>query len=451
VFSSETETRRDIYTVSRLNRETRLLLYGHFASLWVEGELSNLAQPASGHWYFTLKDAEAQVRCAMFRPQTRMVGFSPRNGDHVLVRAQVGLYEPRGDFQLVVEFMEPAGFGALQQAFEALKRKLAAEGLFDAAHKKPLPRLPERIGVVTSPTGAALRDILTVLKRRFPSIPVLVYPAKVQGADAPGELRRALGLAAERAECDVLILTRGGGSLEDLWAFNDEGLARAIHACPIPVVSGIGHEIDFTIADFVADLRAPTPSAAAEAVSPDSSEWLERLVRLENRLGQRLQSRLAHDRRVLTFLEKRLDTQHPKRRLQAWMQRLDELESRLHRTLRTRIETGRERLAVRMARLERRHPAGQLGPLGDRVLQLHARLRAAVSRRLEMQGNRLAQASRALETVSPLSTLQRGYAIARRQRDGQILRAARDIRPGERMETRLAEGTLVSVVESGSA
>lgn len=446
---TENDIQRDIYTVSRLNRETRLLLYSHFGSLWVEGELSNLAQPASGHWYFTLKDAAAQVRCAMFRPQTRMVGFAPRNGDHVLVQAQVGLYEPRGDFQLIVEFMEPAGFGALQQAFEALKRKLAAEGLFDARHKKPLPRLPSRIGVITSPTGAALRDILTVLKRRFPSTPVVIYPAKVQGADAPGELRHALNLAVKRGECDVLILARGGGSLEDLWAFNDEALARAVHACPIPVVSGVGHEVDFTIADFVADLRAPTPSAAAEAVSPDGAEWLERLVRLENRLGQRLQSRLAHDKRVLSFLEKRLETQHPQRRLQAWMQRLDELEPRLHRALRARIATGRERLAVRIQRLERQHPAGRLGPLRDRALQLHARLHTAMGRRLETQNNRMAQASRALETVSPLSTLQRGYAIARRQRDGLILRAARDIRPGERMETRLAEGTLVSVVESG--
>jgi exodeoxyribonuclease VII large subunit len=441
----------EIYTVSRLNRETRLLLFSHFASLWVEGEISNLAQPSSGHWYFTLKDSDAQVRCAMFRPQTRLAGFTPRNGDHVLVRAQVGLYEPRGDFQLVVESMEPAGDGALQRAFEALKRKLAAEGLFDAGRKQPLPRLPKTIGVITSPSGAAIRDILTVLKRRFPAIPVVIYPARVQGADAPGDLRRALSLAVARNECDVLILARGGGSLEDLCAFNDEALARAVHACPIPLVSGVGHEIDFTIADFVADLRAPTPSAAAEAVSPDRTEWLERLARLENQIGQRLQNRLAHEKRALVYLEKRLWTQHPARRLQAWMQRLDELEAHLRRALRARIDAGRERLAARTAGLQRQHPARRLIPLRERAVQLHARLRMAMRRRLEIQENRLDQASRTLETVSPLGTLNRGYAIARRRKDGHILRDARDIQPGERMETRLASGAVVSIVEKITA
>ena len=278
----ETAAIRDIYSVSRLNREVRVLLERGFASLWLEAEISNLAKPSSGHWYFSLKDAAAQVRCCMFRQRNMLCVFAPRAGQKVLVRARIGLYEPRGEYQLVIDHMEDSGQGALKRQFEELSAKLAAEGLFAPERKRALPSVPRRIGVITSPTGAAIRDILHVLARRFAAIPVLIYPVAVQGAAAAAEITAAVRLAGRRAECDVLILARGGGSLEDLWAFNDEALARAIVASPIPIVSGIGHEIDFTIADFAADVRAPTPSAAAEIAVPDGEEWLASFSRLES-------------------------------------------------------------------------------------------------------------------------------------------------------------------------
>jgi len=265
---------RDIYSVGRLNAEARGLLEGAFPLIWVQGELSNVSRPSSGHLYFTLKDANAQVRCAMFRGNNRFLKFRPADGAQVVVRASLSLYEARGDYQLIVQSMEEAGDGALQRAFEALKQKLAAEGLFEAAHKRALPTLPKRIGVITSPTGAAIRDILSVLKRRFPAIPVLIYPVAVQGQAAGAEIAAMIRRADMRRDCDVLIIARGGGSLEDLWAFNEEIVARAIFDCSIPTVSGVGHEVDFTIADFVADQRAPTPSVAAEMVSPDQHDWL---------------------------------------------------------------------------------------------------------------------------------------------------------------------------------
>ncbi|HEX6549675.1 MAG TPA: exodeoxyribonuclease VII large subunit, partial [Gammaproteobacteria bacterium] len=285
---------RQIYTVSALNRAARGLLETGLPLLWVEGELSNLARPASGHLYFSLKDASAQVRCALFRNRASLLRFTPRDGQHVLVRARVSLYEPRGDYQLQIEHMEDAGHGALQRAFEELKKKLAAEGLFDAASKKPLPAAPHTIGIVTSPSGAAIRDILSVIRRRYPVARVIVYPVPVQGEGAGAKIAAMLQTASTRAECDVLIVSRGGGSLEDLWAFHEEIVARAIHACPIPVVSGVGHEIDFTIADFVADVRAPTPTGAAELATPDSSEWLQALSNLRTRIVQAQNRSLAN-------------------------------------------------------------------------------------------------------------------------------------------------------------
>jgi exodeoxyribonuclease VII large subunit len=284
---------RVIYSVSQLNDQVKDLLEHSFPPLWVEGEISNFSCPASGHWYLSLKDSQAQVRCAMFRNRNQGLGFQPKNGLQVLARGRPGLYAPRGEFQLILDQIEPAGEGALRRAFELLKQKLQAEGLFDETYKQALPTVPDRIGIITSPTGAALRDILNVLRRRFPLGQVVIYPVPVQGTEAAPAIVRALKTAAERQECDLLVVARGGGSLEDLWAFNEESVARAIHACPLPVVSGVGHEIDFTIADFVADLRAPTPSAAAELVSPDVAEWRTRLLRLPAQLavqqGRRLQ------------------------------------------------------------------------------------------------------------------------------------------------------------------
>src|SRR5271167_4794465 len=293
---------RDIYSVSRLNREVRVLLERGFGGLWLEAEISNFARPSSGHWYFSLKDSAAQVRCAMFRQRNMLSAFTPRDGQKVLVRARIGLYEPRGEFQLIVDHMEDAGLGALKRQFEELSARLNLEGLFAVERKRPLPSLPRRIGVITSPTGAAVRDILHVLARRFPATAVLIYPVSVQGAQAAAEIVAALESAGVRAECDVLILARGGGSLEDLWAFNDERLARVIAASSIPVISGVGHEIDFTIADFAADVRAPTPSAAAELVVPDAAEWFDAFAQFGARLRRGMLRRLEAHRERLRWL-----------------------------------------------------------------------------------------------------------------------------------------------------
>lgn len=438
---------RDIYTVSRLNLETQFLLAEHFGLIWVEGEISNLSTPTSGHFYFTLKDVEAQVRCAMFRTQNRRLVFKPENGCQVLVKAQVSLYESRGDFQLIVEQMEEAGDGALRRAFEQLKQKLAAEGLFAAEHKRALPSIPQSIGVITSPSGAAIRDILTVLRRRFPAIPVILYPAAVQGADAPREIVRALALADRRRECDVLLLARGGGSLEDLWAFNDPAVARAIFDCAIPVVTGIGHETDFTIADFVADFRAATPSAAAEAVTPDRNEWLARFVRLETQLTQRIAKKLEIDGKSLLWLEKRLRLVHPRWRTQERAQRLDESELRITRGIRNRIGRLSLELGGWAAKLHRHHPLHRIASFQAQTRHLYRRLQNAMGRDLEKRSQTLSEASHALQTVSPLATLSRGYAIVYRCDDGNILRSNREAAPGDGVEARLAEGRLICKVE----
>ncbi|NOS75569.1 MAG: exodeoxyribonuclease VII large subunit, partial [Methyloglobulus sp.] len=325
-----------IYSVSQLNRETADVLSGHFLSIFVEGEISNLSIPSSGHCYFTLKDANAQVRCAMFRGQ-RKQSFKPENGKQVVVKAQVSLYEPRGDYQLIVEYMEEAGDGVLRRAFDALKLKLSEEGLFSAAHKKNLPILPKAIGVITSPSGAAIRDILTVLRRRFAAVPVIVYPVAVQGENAKFEIAKAIATANTLKQCDVLILARGGGSLEDLWAFNEEIVARAIYASQIPVISGVGHETDVTIADFVADLRAATPSAAAEHATPDQQQWLNKFNELDVRLQQYVQRQLRQHQQKIDWLNGRLNQQHPKQKLTRNQQRLDELDIRLKKAVQLRL------------------------------------------------------------------------------------------------------------------
>src|SRR5450759_4400129 len=351
---------RDVYSVSRLNREVRVLLERGFGSLWLEGEISNFSRPSSGHWYFSLKDAAAQVRCAMFRQRNMLCSFTARDGQKVLVRARVGLYEPRGEYQLIVDHMEDAGLGALKRQFEELSARLSAEGLFAPERKRPLPALPKRIGVITSPTGAAIRDILHVLARRFPAVAVLIYPVAVQGAQAAGEILAALRLAGRRAECDVLILARGGGSLEDLWAFNDEELARAIVASPIPVNSGIGHEIDFTSADFTADVRAPTPSAAAELVVPDAGEWLAAFVRLGAQLRRGMQRRLEERRERLAWLTGRAALVSPSARLIQQTLRLDEFEQRMCRALQNLLNARISQFRERESRLWKASPLARV-------------------------------------------------------------------------------------------
>ena len=441
---TSTADRRQVFSVSELNDEVRDLLEGQFPLIWVEGEISNLARPASGHIYFTLKDANAQVRCAMFRMRNRRLNFRPENGQQVLLRAKVSLYPARGDFQLIGEHMEEAGDGALRRQFEQLKARLLDEGLFDDRNKLPLPALPTRLGVITSPSGAAIRDILSVLRRRFPSVPVLIYPVPVQGVEAPAAIVEALRTAAQRNECDVLILARGGGSLEDLWAFNDETVARAIHACPLPVVSGIGHEVDVTIADFVADLRAATPSAAAEHVSPDRDEWLAVFRGWEHRLSRAWREQSSRRRQVLDWLRHRL--KHPGQRLQERAQRLDELEQRLVLAVRGHLRLRHSRLATAQARLRGHSPGQHLRELQLRLHNLARANRNAMQTRLARQRQRLEAAGRALDTVSPLATLGRGYAIVQGA-DGRVLREAGDARPGDRVQARLGRGSLSCRVE----
>lgn len=437
---------RDIYSVSRLVRESRAVLEGSFPLIWVSGELSNLAQPASGHIYFSLKDEVAQVRCAMFRMKRQLLRFRPENGQQVLLRARVSLYEARGEFQLIAEHMEPAGEGALRLAFERLKARLAAEGLFDAAGKRPLPRIPKQLGIITSPSGAAIHDLLTVLRRRFPALPVVIYPTQVQGEEAPSQIVRMLRLANRRRECDLLILSRGGGSLEDLQAFNDESVARAIRDSGIPVVTGVGHEIDFTIADFAADRRAPTPSAAAELVTPDQQAWRERLGLLLRRLQSHQTGRLQRLRQGLAGLERRLLAQHPSQRLQQRAQRVDELNQRLRQALDLRLLRQAGQLQQLQGRLHRQSPAARLERLRLSHRQLSRRLYQGMERRLESARGRLGQLARDLHTLSPLNTLGRGYAILSRARDGRILRASGEAAPGERLRAKLSKGALVCEV-----
>jgi exodeoxyribonuclease VII large subunit len=447
--SSPARPERDVYSVSRLNREVRVLLERGFGSLWLEAEISNFARPSSGHWYFSLKDAAAQVRCAMFRQRNMLCAFTARDGQKVLVRARIGLYEPRGEYQLIVDHMEDAGLGALKRQFEELSAKLAAEGLFAPERKRPLPGLPKRIGVVTSPTGAAVRDILHVLARRFPAAAVLIYPVPVQGAQAVAEIIAALQTAGRRAECDVLILARGGGSLEDLWAFNDERLARAIVASPIPVITGIGHEIDFTIADFAADVRAPTPSAAAELVVPDAEEWRDAFAQLGARLQRGVRRRLQEHGERLRWLTGRAALASPVARLSARAQRLDELEQCLVRAVRRRLEGHRERLRWLTGRAALVSPANRLGQqllrLGNLQQQLHRAMRLA----LDSRQKKLLPLVRTLNAVSPLATLDRGYAIVSAE-GGEILRNAADAKPGTLIDARLARGKIRARVEGTS-
>lgn len=423
-----------------------MLLERGFGTLWLEAEVSNFARPSSGHWYFSLKDSGAQVRCAMFRQRNTLCTLTPKDGQKVLVRARLGLYEPRGEYQLIVDHLEDAGLGALQRQYEELRAKLLAEGLFAADRKRPLPALPRRIGIVTSPTGAAVRDILHVLARRFPAVGVLIYPVPVQGAQAASDIIAALGLAARRAECDVLILARGGGSLEDLWAFNDEGLARAIAASPIPIITGIGHEVDFTIADFAADVRAPTPSAAAELVVPDAAEWLHAFESGELRLQRAMQRRIADHRQRLAWLAGRAALVSPSARLTQQAQRLDELEQRLTRAQRRRLVTLLERLNWLQRRASLVSPGVRLTEQALRLQSLQQRLERASRAALRRARERLQPLVRTLNAVSPLATLERGYAIVSTP-SGDILRDAAAVAPGTLIDARLARGQLRAKVE----
>lgn len=531
------EPTREVYTPSRLNREARMLLERGLPALWVEGEISNLSRPSSGHWYFSLKDATAQLRCAMFRQKNQYVRFAPKDGMHVQMRGRVSLYEPRGDYQFLVDHIEEAGEGLLRRRFELLKTKLAAEGLFAEERKRPLPTLPRRIGVITSPTGAAVRDILHQLKRRFCGIPVLIYPVPVQGAAAAPAIASAIRFASTRSDCDVLILARGGGSLEDLWAFNEEVVARAIFECRIPIVSGVGHEIDFTIADLVADVRAPTPSAAAERVTtPDAAEWLRRFDQQERHLRATLQRFLTRHTERIGWLARQLTLTHPGIQVRQHAQRLDDLEARLLAAVDRKVGDAKNRTEWLDRRLQQVHPgielrrkAQRLGELRQRLhglmrgnvarcvdrtvwlehrlMQVHpgvevrrrgerlhdierrvarsihhalyrkrsevwqlaarlqhnspepriaavkhrvdvfdARIQRALHRRMDRLQMRFEKAASRLDIVSPLATLQRGYAIVT-DAANHVVSDASKLTKGELIRARLAQGTVVARIE----
>ncbi|TBW54640.1 exodeoxyribonuclease VII large subunit [Marinobacter halodurans] len=430
-------------SVSELNHQVRHLLEVSFLQVWVEGELSSFSRPSSGHWYFTLKDAKSQIRCAMFRGNNQRVSKTPKEGDQILIRGKVTLYEARGDYQIIVESLEPAGLGALQQAFEALKKKLQAEGLFEAERKKPVPTVPRHIGVVTSPTGAAIHDILTVLKRRCPGIPVTLYPTSVQGAGAADEIVDAIRKAERHGVADVLIIGRGGGSLEDLWPFNEEKVARAIAECRLPTVSAVGHEVDFSIADFVADFRAPTPSAAAEHLAPDQSAWLRTLDQQLHRLESIIQRILRNMGQQLGHLGQRL--RDPRRELQAYQQRLDEQEIRLLSTMRQRLARVEQQLQQNRQRLSAQSPQRMLNERLERTGQLGERLQRALHWRLGEQRERLAHAGQALQLVSPLATLDRGYAIVGTA-EKPVVRRASDLYAGDSITARLGQGHVEALV-----
>lgn len=435
---------RDIYTPGRLNNEVKRTLETTFRSIWIEGEISNLSRPSSGHAYFSLKDASAQVRCAWFRQNQLRCPTTPENGMQVLLRARVSLYPARGDYQLLVERLEEAGRGQLQQEYEALKARLAREGLFAEQHKRPLPRFPKRIAIVTSPSGAAVKDVLNVLERRWPGVLVTVVPSLVQGEKAAAQLLAGLGLANE-LEPSVILLTRGGGSLEDLWAFNDEQLARAIHASRAPVVVAVGHEIDFTIADFVADVRAPTPSAAAELLVPERTEIEQRFDDLQAQLGNQIQAVLQRNVTTVEYLHKRLHSKRPEQQLATASTRLRDLSKQLKNRMHGLLELHSRDAASLDSRLQRCNPAHDLHSREDRVVTMRRRLDDQLRQKLELCNARLAGASRSLDAISPLAVLHRGYSMTSRA-DGSIVRNTEEVEVGEVIQTRLESGVLASKI-----
>jgi exodeoxyribonuclease VII large subunit len=437
---------RVVYAVSELAEILRGLLEDALPAVWVQGEISNFRNP-SGHWYFTLKDAGAQIRCAMFKGKNFSVRPAPRDGDAVLLRGQLSFYTARGDLQLVVEHMEPAGEGALLRAFEQLKAKLAAEGLFDERSKRPLPVPPRAIGVVTSAGAAAWQDVRSTLARRFPLAPVYLLPVPVQGETAAPAIVAALAELPLRAPVDVLLLVRGGGSLEDLWCFNDERVARAIRACPVPVVTGIGHEIDFTIADFAADLRAPTPTAAAERVAPDQADWRAQLDARHEQIGRRMLDALGRRHDMLRGLDGRLQRLHPGRRIEQMIQRLDEVQARLGHATRIAIRKQQWRTDGVHGRLRAQTPASTLAARRHRLQLAQAGIVASISEGLRDRRQTLARRQAQLLGLSPQEVLKRGYAIARRA-DGAALRDASTVQAGEAIEVLLAAGRLEAEVRA---
>lgn len=436
-----------IYSVSELNRETKNLLSTHFSSIQVEGEISNLSRPSSGHLYFSLKDRKAQIRCAIFKSQQRRLGFKPENGKQVIVSTQVSLYEARGDYQLIVDKMQEAGLGNLQGLFNQLKTRLLDEGLFEQNLKQTLPDIPKQIGVITSPSGAVIHDILTVLKRRFPAIPVIIYPTSVQGESAKYEICKAIETANKLKQVDIILLARGGGSVEDIWAFNEESVARAIVKSKIPIISAIGHEVDFTIADFVADLRAPTPSAAAETAVPDQLTWHARLQTLKKQLQQHIQSELTRGKQSISWLHKRLQQQHPEQQMQRYFQTLDNLELGLLGAIRVLIKHNKNLLENQNSSLQQHNPINRIIRYKEQQQYLKNRLNMAIQHKLETLHSNHHSLVQTLNAVSPLATLERGYAIVSESDTSSIISSSRELSINDNIKTRLAHGQIISQIK----
>jgi exodeoxyribonuclease VII large subunit len=443
--SIDISTSEEIFTISRLNREARFIVESHFPSIWVEAEISNFSCPSSGHWYFTLKDDFAQTRCAMFRMQNRFINFIPKNGMLILAKAKVSLYEGRGEFQLIVESIEEIGDGRLRKAFDVLKQKLEAAGLFAAAHKKSLPQIANCIGIITSPTGAAIRDILSVLGRRFPSIPVVIYPTPVQGEQAPALIVAAIRTANLRQECDLLILTRGGGSLEDLWSFNEEIVAQAIFASQLPIISGVGHEIDFTIADFVADKRAPTPSAAAEMITPDRVDLLQTLKQNQKHLHRLVTTHISALKQNLVWSNQALQRQHPSHKLSEQVQQLDLLAATLIRLQKFVLHDKIQAIAALDKRLHLKTPQDQINHTREKLSAILRRMNEALKHKLKLSQLAVQQTAGRLNALSPLNILQRGYAIV--LKGNTLLNSAEAVNVGEMINIKLAHGQLACEVK----
>ncbi|WP_279145945.1 exodeoxyribonuclease VII large subunit [Photobacterium carnosum] len=447
LFASQSQSNDRIYTVSSLNAQVRLILENEMGIVWLVGELSNFSMPVSGHWYFTLKDSRAQVKCAMFKGTNRHVSFKPGNGNQVLVKARLSIYEPRGDYQLIIESMQPEGDGRLQQQFEQLKMTLAAEGLFAQALKKPLPQQPQRVGIITSKTGAALHDILQILKRRDPSLAVVIYPTMVQGDGAAISIAQAIGRANSRQECDILIVGRGGGSLEDLWAFNEEIVARTIAASQIPIVSAVGHEVDVTIADFVADMRAPTPSAAAELISRDSSAQTDKIAQKQQQLRHAIQFYFADKKQHVNQLKHRLDRQHPQLRLNQQQQHLDDITRRLQQIMLKKIQKQQQRITQNQYKLSLHSPQQRLQHNTTTLINTKRRLLDAMDRNLLNAQHKLSLSAEKLDTVSPLATLSRGYSITRNDK-GDLIRRCDQVKAGDQLITTVTDGKIHTTVNN---
>jgi exodeoxyribonuclease VII large subunit len=437
-----------IYSITELNSIVRGLLETRLTDIWIQGEITNLAKPASGHWYFTLKDDAAQIRCAMFRNRNRCLRFKPDNGTQIQARGRVSLYEPRGDYQFIVEECEPAGEGELQRAFEQLKQRLWDEGLFEEKHKKPLPSFPQKVGVITSPSGAAIRDILNVLNRRYPLLDIIIYPVAVQGADAVPQIIEMIQYADSRQECDVLLLSRGGGSIEDLWAFNDEAVARTIFACKTPVVTGVGHEIDFTITEFVSDLRAPTPSAAAELITPLEEELQSHLEKTAQTLQSNQARRFKQAYEKLQWLKKSLQFHHPEKKIQRQAQRVDDFELRLKNSVPRMLQRYQSRSIITQHMLIQYSPAQSINATQNKQAQLQQDLLNSTQARLNSFQKQFDDVYTHLTLLSPKATLERGYSIIYDPDSGRILKQLGDLRKGMMISGQLIDGKFTALIQS---